>query len=228
MRFLAGSGSIVSPLQRVIKMQKSTKISAAVGIVVLILGLLWVTSSGSRYPVEVSQSGSFMIDMPFEEVRKIMVRSNACKEIINADPGSKLISQKWDNTNFHLGKIDFLHPHWQVNAEGQLKVEFTDSYIGTAVADLTQTVTIVPDKIESLIKLNSPQGRLLGYSVATEMFSKDGKSEVKQTLQLKIETPAPWFARGYARSRVKASAKRIVKAMEQHILKAVKQHEGEF
>lgn len=209
-------------------MQKSTKIIAAVGIVVLVLGLLWVTSIGSRYPVEVTQEGSFKIDMPFEELRKIMVRSNACKEIINADPGSKLISQKWDNTDFHLGKIDFLHPHWQVNAQGQLKVEFTDAYIGTAVADLTQTVTIVPDKIESLIKLKQPQGRLLGYAVTTEMFSKDGKSEVKQTLQLKIETPAPWFARGYARSRVKSSARRIVASMEKHILAAVKKHEGEF
>lgn len=209
-------------------MQKSTKIIAAVGIVVLVLGLLWVTSLGSRYVVDVTESGSFKVDLPFEELRKIMVRSDACKEIINADPGSKLISQKWDNTNFQLGKIDFLHPHWQVEAQGQLKVEFTDHYIGKAVADLNQSVTIVPDKIESLIKLKNPQGRLLGYSVATEMFSKDGKSEVKQTLQLKIETPAPWFARGYARSRVKSSARRIVKSMQKHILAAVKKHEGEF
>ena len=209
-------------------MPKSTKIMGAAGIVVLVLGLLWVTSMGSRYAADVTESGSFKVDLPFEELRKIMVRSNACKEIINADPGSKLISQKWDNTDFHLGKIDFLHPHWQVNAEGQLKVEFTDEYIGTTVAELTQTVTIVPEKIESLIKLNQPQGRLLGYSVTTEMFSKDGKSEVKQTLQLKIETPAPWFARWYARSRVKSSAKRIIASMEKHILAAVKKHEGEF
>lgn len=209
-------------------MKTSKRALGIVAIVVVGLVILIWSSIGSHYAADVTHHHNFKIDMPFDELRKIMVRSTACKEIMNAGKDSKLISQKWDNTNFNLGQISFSHPNWRVHAVGELEVEFTDPYIGTALAQFTQTVSIVPEKINSLIKLKQPTSRLLVYNVTTEMFSKEGKSEVQQTLQLKIETPAPWYARRYARARVRESTRRILRAMEEHILTAVKNHKGQY
>ena len=209
-------------------MKKSRKVIGIVALSVVGLIVLVVTSVGGRYTVDVTHEHNFKVDMPFDQLRKIMVRSTACREIMNAGENNKLISQKWNNKNFTLGKIDFAHPNWRVDAIGELKVEFTDAYIGTAIAEFDQTVAIVPEKIDSLVKLRQPKGRLLAYDVTTQMFAKEGRSEVHQTLQLKIETPAPWYARAYARARVRASARKILRAMERHILDAIKNHEGQY
>lgn len=206
----------------------SRKIVGIAAVVLIGLVVLIWSSRGSHYAADVTHQHHFKIDMPFDELRKIMVRSSACREIMNAGKQNELISQKWNNTSFKLGQLSFTHPNWHVDAVGELKVKFTDPYIGTAVAQLTQTVAIVPEKINSLVKLKTPVDQLLVYDVTTEMFSKEGKSEVQQTLQLKIDTPAPWYARWYARSRVRASTRKILRAMEEHIVTAVKKHKGEY
>ncbi len=209
-------------------MKRSKKVVGIVTISVVGLVLLVLTSRGSHYAADVTHHHHFKIDMPFDELRKIMVRSSACREIMNAGKHNELLSQKWNNKSFHLGQLSFSNPDWKVDASGELKVRFTDPYIGTAIAQFTQTVAIVPENINSLVKLNEPVEELLIYNVTTEMGSKGKESEIRQTLQLKIDTPAPWYARWYARSRVRASTRKILRAMEDHIVTAVNKHKGQY
>ena len=209
-------------------MSTAKRVIGIVAVSLVGFGLLVWSAIGNHYVVDVTHSHHFRVDMPFDELRKIMVRTNAAREIMDAGKDSKLISKKWDNKNFDLGKISLRNPNWHINAVGELKIQFDDPYIGKAIAPFTQNVALTPNSIDSLVKLKKPTGRLIGYDVTTRMFPKKNESEVEQTFQMKIETPAPWFAHWYARMRVRRSARRILREQEKHILAAVREHRGQF
>ena len=189
----------------------------------------WEWSSiGNHYEVDLSHSRTFTIDMPFVPLRKILVQTDAAKEIMNAGEHSKLISKTENNREGHVDNLLAPFQSWEGSEVNALIIQINDPYIGERKAAFTQHVSITPGSIHSLIKLDKPEGPLLGYTVNTKI-SGDGKiSKFETTLEMKIDTPAPWFAHWYARMRVRSSLRRTLRAQEDNIKAAVEKHRGQF
>jgi hypothetical protein len=186
-------------------------------IIVAVVGLFalsWVLTQGynSRQTVE----RSFVIDLDFTKVRKIMVRTNAAKEIITMGGTSEFVDQKWSGGSLQaegdsfgealLKSVFSPDPGWQINLEGDLKVRTLDEYVGREVVTLRQNVTINPDFINSATKLVEGSPRLLDYEMTTRLEREENHTRVTLRLSQEIRTHAPWFAHRIANKRVAASA----------------------
>ena len=196
------------------------------------VGLIW----RGEYPTEQTAERSFVIEENFTKVRKIMVRTNAAKEIVTMGGGSEFVDQQWDDGSAaavgkDLGKkllknIFSSEPDWQLKLQGTLKVRTLDPYIKNDAADenivtLKQDVEIMPNHLQSDTQLVEGAGRLLGYAMTTRLERQEDHTRVTLKLTQEINTDAPWFAHGIADRRVRASAERTLanqeKAMRQLI-----------
>jgi hypothetical protein len=194
-----------------------------------LFALSWVLTVGydSRQTVE----RSFVIDHDFTKVRKIMVRTNAAKEIITMGGTSEFVSQKWsggslqaegDNIGEALLKSVFSpDPGWQINLEGDLQVRTLDEYVGREVVTLRQNVTINPDFINSQTKLVAGSPRLLDYEMTTRLEREENHTRVTLRLTQEIRTHAPWFAHRIADKRVAASAENALLRQEVAMIKLI-------
>ena len=212
----------------------SRGVKLGVGIPLLLLvgavvaGLIW----RGEYPTRQTAKLSFVIDHDFTTVRKIMVRTDAAKEIVTMGGGSEFVQQNWDfgDSNIDpgidvekigegaigqallknlLGEAD-----WQLELHGTLKVRTLDEYIGQNVVTLEQDVEIVPDHLQSDTQLIKGAGRLLDYAMTTRLEREDDHTLVTLTLTQEINTDAPWFAHSIADRRVLASAEKTLTNQE--------------
>lgn len=194
-------------------------------LAVIVSGLIF----RGEYTTEQTVRREFTIDMEFTKLRKIMVRTNASKEIVTMGGDSEFVSQKWteaeiDTSGENFGQV-LLNtvlsgsPEWGIDLKGTLQVRTLDEYIGKNVIDLAQEVQVRPDMIESQAKLVKGSEKLVGYELLTR-FSRDedenGKDQSKVELELTqaIKTDAPWFAHSIADRRVRRSAARALENQE--------------
>ena len=203
------------------KMSRSLKLGFGLPLMALVaavvVGLIW----RGDYPTEQTAELSFVIEEDFTKVRKIMVRTDAAKEIVTMGGGSEFVEQKWKGGSADAAGKDFGevllqnvisgNPDWGLKLNGTLKVRTLDEYIGQNVVTLEQEVEIRPDFINSETNLKRDSERLLGYAMTTRLEREEDETRVKLKLTQKIKTDAPWFAHGIADRRVKAS---VVKTLE--------------
>lgn len=187
-----------------------------------------------QYTTEQTAQRSFTIDDDFTKVRKIMVRTNASKEIVTMGGDSEFVDQQWSEAAVNaagenIGQA-FLQtilsddPDWSLHLEGILQVRTLDPYIGKNLIKLDQNVEISPDKIDSRVKLVEGTARLLGYAMQTQL-SRDGeKTAVELELTQKIKTHAPWYAHGIADRRVLASAEQALEHQESAMRQFLKEN----
>ena len=209
-------------------MKRSHKVISIVAVSLLGVGLFLWSAIGNHYVVAMSDSHSFTIDMPFVSLRKILVQTNASSEIINAGEHSRLISVKTRNREGHINNILAPRKSWEGSEVRDLTLEISDPYIGTRTAPFTQHVSITPGTIDSVIQLARNEGPLLGYNVTTHIGGNANASQFNTTLEMKIDTPAPWFAHWFARMRVRSTMRRTLRAQEEEIRAAVEKHRGQF
>ncbi len=183
----------------------------------IVAGLIW----RGEYPTEQTAERGFIIEEDFTKVRKIMVRTNAAKEIVTMGGGSEFVDQQWDDGSVAAAGEDFGKkllrsffsgtPDWQLRLHGTLMVRTLDPYIrngedGNSIVTLDQSVEIMPDHLQSDTKLIESSGRLLGYAMTTRLEREKEQTRVTLKLTQKINTDAPWFAHRIADRRVLASA----------------------
>ena len=189
-------------------------------------GLIW----RDEYPTEQSAELSFVIEENFTKVRKIMVRTNAAKEIVTMGGDSEFVEQTWNELNADPGIGEGVgdgaiakallrnvigDPNWELRLEGDLKVRTLDDYVGRQVVTLKQVVEIVPDHIQSDTKLVRGAGRLLGYAMMTRLEREEDHTRVTLRLTQEINTDPPWFAHSIADRRVLASIEKTLANQEQ-------------
>jgi hypothetical protein len=197
-----------------------------VGILLAILAVAIVLGVvvGGEYTTEQKVTRTFTIEEDFTKVRKIMVRTNAAKEIVTMGGDSEFVDQQWRDANVETGgenigeallnSIFTADPDWKLELDGTLRVRTLDEYIGQNVITLEQHVEIAPNGIESQVELLEGSERLLGYSMSTRITRDGEKTKVELELTQKIKTDAPWFAHGIADRRVRASAERAMENQE--------------
>lgn len=165
---------------------------------------------------------SFVIEEDFTKVRKILVRTDATKQIVSMTGDSEFLDQQWSTVGAGLEGERLLNLKWQLGLEGTLEVRTKDPYVGEQEITLRQTVHIDPDQVLSDVKLSRPSERLLEYAMVTHFQRRpDGKTAVRQQLTQEILTDAPWFAHAIADRRVHASAEQALENQETAIRRIV-------
>lgn len=212
-------------------MQLSRTVKIGIGLPLLALvtaivaGLIW----RGEYPTEQSAELRFVIEEDFTKVRKIMVRTDASKEIITMGGGSEFVEQQWEDGS--VGGLDKIgeggllknligNPDWELKLHGTLKVRTLDPYVsnggeGKDIVTLKQDVEIVPDSLHSEAKLIESSGRLLGYAMTTRLEREEDHTLVTLKLTQEINTDAPWFAHGIADRRVHSSVEQTLANQEE-------------
>ncbi len=206
----------------------------AVVIGALLLSLVAGVLFRGEYVTEQAAERSFTIDEDFTKVRKIMVRTNAAKEIVTMGGDSEFIEQQWEDGNAELGgeKIGQAllrsalsnNPDWKLELQGRLKVRTLSDAIGHEVIELGQQVEIVPDKLQSQVELKQATEHLLGYSMSTTLARADDQTRVELKLTQKIKLALPWFAHRIADRRVRAAAEQSLANQEQAIRRLLKEN----
>jgi hypothetical protein len=198
--------------------------------VAVVLGLV----IGGEYTTKQTATRSFTIEDDFTTVRKIMVRTNAAKEIVTMGGDSEFVDQRWQDADIDPGDEDIgkallqsvlsTDPDWKLELDGTLKVRTLDEYIGRNVVTLKQHVEIVPDRIESQVELLEGSERLLDYSMSTRLSREGQQTKVELELTQQIKTNAPWFAHGIADRRVRASADRALSNQESAMRRLIEEN----
>jgi len=216
-------------------MKRSHKVAGIVAFSVLgfvvVFGLYVLIAAkvvDHHYVVDLSHSHTFTIEMPFVPLRKILVQTNAAREIMNAGEHSKLISKTEVHREGHVNHILAPFQSWEGSEVNALSVQISDPYIGKRTAAFTQNVSVTPGSIHSVIKLNKPEGPLLGYTVTTNIGGEGKASKFETTLGMKIDTPSPWLTHWFARMRVRSTLRHTLRAQEEQIKAAVEKHRGQF
>ncbi len=198
--------------------------------VAVVLGLV----IGGEYTTKQTATRSFTIEDDFTTVRKIMVRTNAAKEIVTMGGDSEFVDQRWQDADIDPGGEDIgkallqsvlsTDPDWKLELDGTLKVRTLGEYIGRNVVTLKQHVEIVPDRIESQVELLEGSERLLDYSMSTRLSREGQQTKVELELTQQIKTNAPWFAHGIADRRVRASADRALSNQESAMRRLIEEN----
>ena len=188
----------------------------------VLFAVSWVATA--EYDSRQSATRSFVVDLDFTKVRKIMVRTNAAKQIITMGGTSEFVDQQWEDVSLQaegnsvgeavLKSIFSPDPGWRINLEGLLKVRTLDEYVGREVVTLQQNVEISPDFIDSRTRLIEGSARLLDYAMTTRLEREGDHTRVTLELMQVIRTHAPWFAHKIADNRVRASAEHALRRQE--------------
>jgi hypothetical protein len=206
------------------------RLKLALGIAVaLFIALAGVVLWPQEHLVRRTARETFYIDMPFEEVRKILVRSEATDDILALGDMGELKEYTWTKRGlgleslnifnplatkpasseggFSLAGVNLFNPDWRIHAEAVMKVQTSDEeYVGSHLITLTQDVDIEQEFLESTILLAEGTERLRDYENRTR-FSPDGeRTKVETSLTLSILVSAPNFLREHANRRVQANA----------------------
>jgi hypothetical protein len=182
-----------------------------------------------EYATTQSATRTFTIAENFTSVRKILVRTDAAKQIVTMGGGSEFISQDWRTVGGEVDAIRLLDTNWRLELNGVLKVLTKDDYIGENVIALDQHVVITPDSLVSEVHLTEPTARLKQYEMKTS-FRRDpqsGNTLVELALTQEILTDAPWFAHGIADRRVLQSVEKTLANQEAAIRKVVADNIGD-
>lgn len=211
---------------------RNTKL--AVGGILSVVALAVVAGLVFRgeYASTQGATRSFTINDNFTGVRKVLVRTDAAKQIVTMGGGSTFISQDWQTVGAEPGGtlIEMIEdPNWRLELRGTLKVLTKDDYIGEHEITLDQHVVITPDSLVSEVHLKEPTARLKKYDMTTK-FSRDSQSNstvVDLALTQEILTDAPWFAHGIADRRVLASVEKTLENQEAAIRKVIADNIGD-
>jgi hypothetical protein len=205
-----------------------------IAIAVLLLAVVAGVLLPGEHTTEQAVERSFTIDEDFTKVRKIMVRTNAAKEIVTMGGDSEFIEQRWEDGSAELGgeKIGQAllrsalseDPDWKLELRGTLKVRLLDDTIGHEVIELQQKVEIVPDRLQSHVKLKRGTERLLGYTMNTTLVRAEDHTRVELELRQKIKLDLPWFAHGIASRRVRAAAEKSLANQDRAIRQLLKEN----
>lgn len=171
---------------------------------------------------------TFYIDMPFEDVRKILVRTEATDQIMAQGDTGQLKEFEWtEPPAIGLASFNIFKPQWNIQATAMMKVQTSnEEYVGSHLITLKQDVDIQNDHLLSTVLLEEGSERLKEYKNITR-FSPDGtRTKIDASLTLGILVTAPNFVRSHAEGRVLANAESKLASQEAAIQNVVEENKN--
>ena len=200
------------------------------GFVVLALALLAASTLvvSNRYATTQTATRSFTLPDDFTNVRRILMRTDATRQITDRAGDSEFLDEEWTKLGGGLESINILKPDWRLVLNANLRVHSLDEYIGKPVVTLKQVVTISPNEVLSAIKLDEGSDRLLQYELVTHYVrdEKEKNTRVELKLTEEIVTIAPWFAHRIADNRVRRSVALALEHQERAIRELNKENQS--
>lgn len=180
---------------------------AAAVVVVLAAAVLWPC----EFPVRQTARELFYLDLPFEQVRRILVLTEATDDILTLGDTGDLKEYTWIERPSFLQLVSAVGSKLNLVAKATMKVQtVNEEYVGSHLITLNQNIDIRDDYLNSAIVLEKGTERLHGYQNITR-FSRDGtRTKVETSVTLGILVTAPSLARGYACGRLRANAENKV------------------
>jgi hypothetical protein len=189
-------------------LMRSRKVRWAVGLTLAAVALFVVSIVvGGQYLCKQTAERSFVLDMDFRRIRRILMSTDANQQIITLTGDSQFLNETWTPVGGGIN-LNPLDPSWTLELRGDLHVRTLDEYVGREEIDLTQNVKIESKQLVSRTDLKRGSARLKGYNMVTRYVPEadSSKTRVEQRLTQEVLTHAPWFAHGIADSRVYGSA----------------------
>ena len=201
--------------------------------VVIALPALFVLLVPLPYEASALVENEYVIDEPFSRVRKIMVRTNAVKEVVGMSK-SEFVDQQWDTLNLDVGQL-LRNSQWEISGQGRLKVLTKDPYVGEHLITLLQDVEVKEEQIHVVTSLETPTDRLRDYraessfgtalpELAAAAAAAPETTLVRSSLLLTIATSTPLVWRSVALKRVHEAAEESLAAQEAAIRRVVDQN----
>ncbi len=200
-------------------------------MLVISLGLspfLWGLVFRDAYTSRQQAERNLTLDEDFTIVRKILIRKDGAKRIIEMGGDSQFIRQEWGALSGEVASIRWSDPNWRLALDGILTVRTLNEYVGSHEIELDQKIEITVDRVDSDVRLRKPAGRLRDYQLTTR-FSRTERNQTRVEIRLEQEimTDAPWFAHSIADDRVLAAVERSITKQQSGIRRFIAENRDE-
>lgn len=129
---------------------------------------------------------SFIINVPYEKVRAILIQTKATPKLVAANHGV-LIEQSWTGGTLDIGPKPLRDQNWKLHAEGTLKIKMNDERIGSPTGFFHQNVDVDSNGMKIFTYLAEPSGPMIDYQNEILISRHTGNTtKVSMNLYLKI------------------------------------------
>lgn len=194
-----------------------------------VIGIIAAIAVLPLFPVTATSQAerTFVVEVPMERARKILVRTNAIKKIASMDNG-ELIDQQWQEFDLAANR-PLRDKDWNVSGTGQLTVLVRNSYLGDQTLKLSQNVDITNQRLESINQLVEPAESIKQYDSRLLLEPNEaGTAEFLQELSMTITTKAGLLTRSIVIDEIQKTANRTLENQEAALREVIDAHANKW
>lgn len=213
---------------------RSASIVSRLGIGLALIVLAGAVVAWMFTPVtfvaDANQQREFVLDCDYRQFRKILVRKNATRAIVE-NGGMELIDQKLGGLTLDLR--DDRRPirnairgqsQAQLAASRTLKVRLTDPQIHAEQMELIQHADVENQSLTVSTEASQATGNLKQYQTNLLAKGQKDQTEVKLSVQMKVQLDIPRLFVSRARDQVQQAASDGLRQQEAALKKLVEQY----
>jgi hypothetical protein len=194
-----------------------------VGVMSLLTIAILIAAAFPKHKTSVERDGCYEINLPYPEVKKILVRRNALEEMITSQYG-QLVNKHTKFTTISSNKLISLD--WDADTSGDFTVIMNNPQTGPLKLTFNQTAHVGKDGLTSDVVLAGPVGNLKHLRISTKMSPSGDKTKVCSHVELEYERRLPWYLKGYMDAKVAEAADDIMSSGQQSMIKFVTKYSG--
>jgi hypothetical protein len=169
------------------------------GIVIVLLGL----GIGVYFACPLHQSRSqkdafYEINMPYDNVRKALIKGNALEEIVAYQQGRVLTKEM---TKLNLSS-DRLLSGWEADTAGRFTVAIENDQVGQLILSFNEESHVSKTGLQSTVTLAAPHPYIQHIRSDMKMTPNGETTIVDVHVELIYERRVPWFMREFMDRKV--------------------------
>lgn len=165
-------------------------------------------------------SNVYQIDEPFDKVRKVMMRKDSLRKMVEYSHG-ELISENWQSLTINPEKI---LRDWNVDGVAYFTIRMENKDTGSMILNFRLDVHIDQDWMESKVTLLESAGCLKEYTMYTHMLGNGDVTKVTNEVSIVYERFLPISHVQYVDKRVDGAACNSLFTSQEATIEIVKKH----
>lgn len=171
------------------------KYSAIAFLVLLLVFAIFQGAKEAFFPVYISSQeieDTFFIDMPYDQVRKILVRTDALDEIIRRQHG-RIVYRKWNNLNFSVKKLfdPYVNSKWKINGSGEIVIKSKNENLHNHILRFIYLVQIDANQMVIDSTLDGDYDDLMNYGTYMRFEKWGEKTKVYIYIHIRYAKRVP-------------------------------------